>query len=223
MSIRSAPRCSCTRASRRVEQLFSLRFDRYRLPDGSRYFAPEGPPQIPATLAPYITGLGDLSDHPLPSEDIPSSGLTPSVTAKAYDISAALERRISADRARRSRSRLHEGAVNPADLGRFETGRRPVPQIEVKQVDGGSRYSAAQGSDPEVDLDLQVASASSPRRTSSTTRARTAPAASPHLGFGHSLADIYNQIEQDGLAHVVTTSYGLCDERSRLSAPETSS
>ena len=70
----------------RLQQLFALRFDRYRLPDGRRYYAPEHPPRLPAALTPYVTGLGDLSDRPVVANDIPASGLTPDITARAYGI-----------------------------------------------------------------------------------------------------------------------------------------
>lgn len=194
-----------------LQRVFSLRFDRYALPDGGTYFAPEGPPRIPASLAPYLTGLGDLSDHPVPSADIPNEGLTPSVTAKAYDITPLWNAGIRGQ-GQTLAIATAAGAVNPADLQAFasKTGAK-LPQIEVKQVDGGSRYSPAVGSDGEVDLDLQVSLGILPEAHIIDYQGPDGSSGGANQSFGHSLADIYNQIEQDGLAHVVTSSYGLCE------------
>jgi kumamolisin len=202
-----------------LEQLFALRFDRYALPDGRRYFAPEGPPRIPATLTPYISGLGDLSDHPVPSEDIPGTGLTPSATARAYNITSLWNAGIRGQ-GQTLAIATAQGAINPADVQAFaHQAGVPVPQIEVKQVDGGSRYDPARGSDSEVDLDLQVSLGILPAGRIIDYQGPDGSGGNGNLSFGHSLADIYNQIEQDGLAHVVTTSYGLCEAVLHLQSP----
>ncbi|HUO72044.1 MAG TPA: S53 family peptidase [Solirubrobacteraceae bacterium] len=203
----------------RVERLFALHFDRFALPDGRRYFAPEAPPRIPPALAPYITGLGDLSDHPLASEDIPSSGLTPTLIANAYDIAPLWNAGIRGQGETLAIATA-SGAVNPADLQAFaaHTGAR-LPQIDVKQVDGGSHYDPARGSDTEVDLDLQVSLGILPEGHIIDYQGPDGSAGGANQSFGHSLADIYNQIEQDGLAHVVTTSYGLCESVLHLQSP----
>jgi subtilase family serine protease len=194
-----------------VQQLFALHFDRYALPDGRRYFAPEGPPRIPATLAPFVTGLGDLSNRPLPAQDIPSSGLTPTLTARAYDATPLWNAGIRGQGETLAIATA-EGAVNPADLQAYaqRTGV-PVPRIEVRQVDGGSRFDPAHGSDPEADLDLQVSLGMLPAGHIIDYQGPDSSSSGANQSFGHSLADIYNQIEQDGQAHVVTTSYGLCE------------
>jgi kumamolisin len=203
----------------RVERLFSLRFDRYRLPDGSHYFAPEGPPRIPTALAPYVTGLGDLSNRPLPADDIPSNGLTPTVTAKAYNVTPLWNAGFKGQ-GQTLAIATAAGAVNPADIQAFakQTGV-PVPQIEVKQVDGGSHYDPAAGSDGEVDLDLQVALGMLPEGHIIDYQGPDGSGGNGHQSLGHSLADIYNQIEQDGLAHVVTTSYGFCERALQILGP----
>ena len=201
----------------RLQRLFSLRFDRYALPDGRRYFAPEGPPRIPASLRPYISGLGDLSDHPIASADIPSGGLTPTVTAKAYDIAPLWNARIRGQ-GQTIAIATEAGAINPADLQAFAAKVGvATPQIEVKQVDGGSTYNPANGSDTEVDLDLQVTLGIAPEAHIIDYQGSDGSHGAAQ-SLGHSLADIYNQIEQDGQARIVTTSYGLCEaELSRLS------
>ena len=203
----------------RVQQLFSLRFDRYALPDGRRYFSPASTPRIPAELARYITGLGDLSDRPLPSEDIPATGMTPSLTARAYDVTPLWNAGIRGQ-GQTLAIATAAGAVNPADLQAFSqrTGA-PIPQIEVKQVDGGSHYDPAHGSDDEVDLDLQVSLGMLPAGHIIDYQGPDGSSGAGNQSFGHSLADIYNQIEQDGLAHVVTTSYGLCESVLHLQSP----
>lgn len=193
-----------------IDRVFSLRFDRYRLPDGRRYFAPVRTPSIPTSLEPFITGLGDLSNQPVPSADIPTSGLTPTVTAKAYDIAPLYNAGIRGQ-GQTIAIATPGGAINPADLQAYEqrTGISPQ-QLEVKQIDGGSRYDPRQGSDIEVDLDMQVILGLLPAahvidyQGSDGSNGRL-------VTWGHSLADIYNKIEEDGLAHVVSTSYGKCE------------
>ena len=193
-----------------LARVFSLQFDRYVLPDGRRYFAPEGPPRIPVALAPYVTGLGDLSDHPIPSQDIPSGGLTPALTAKAYDI-APLWNAGFRGQGQTIAIATEAGAINPADLQAFaKQAGVPEPQIVVKQVDGGSKYDPAHGSDPEVDLDMQITLGILPEAHIIDYQGSDGSHGS-NPSLGHSLADIYNQIEQDGQARIVTTSYGLCE------------
>jgi subtilase family serine protease len=203
----------------RLERVFSLRFDRYVLPDGRRYFAPAGPPQIPASLAPYVSGLADLSDRPLSSADVPSTGLTPAITTRAYDIAPLWNAGIRGQGQTIAIATAF-GAINPADLEAFakRTGS-PIPQIQVKQVDGGSRYVPAQGSDPEVDLDMQIVLGLLPAARIIDYQGPDGSNGHPAKSIGHSLGDIYNQIEQDGSAHVVTTSYGLCESLVSRLAP----
>ena len=112
-----------------------------------------------------------------------------------------------------------EGAVNPADLQAFakRTGV-PLPQIVVKQVDGGSTYDPAHGSDSEVALDMEITLGLVPEAHIIDYQGSDGShGATPSLG--HSLADIYNQIEQDGQARIVTTSYGLCEAALRQLSP----
>jgi subtilase family serine protease len=194
-----------------LRRVFALRFERFELPDGRRYFEPVSPPRIPVALAPYITGLGDLSDHPIPPADVPATGLTPSVTAKAYDIAPLWTQGIRGQGQTIAIATL-AGAVSPADLQAFASRAGvSIPQIEVKQIAGGSRYDPRSGSDLEADLDLQIVLGLVPGAHIIDYQGPDGSNGTPPLSLGHSLADIYNQIEQDGLAHVVTTSYGFCE------------
>ena len=183
----------------RVDRLFSLHFARYVTADGQPYFAPEQAPRIPAALTPYITGVGDLSDRPIPADDIPSSGLTPALTAQAYDISPLLNAGIRGQGQTIAVATLN-GAINPADLQAFaQRNGIPAPQIGLVQIDGGSTFNPAAGSDDEVDLDLQVILGIAPDARIIDYQGSDG-SKSPQLSLGHSLADIYNRIEQDGQA-----------------------
>ena len=75
-----------------------------------------------------------------------------------------------------------------------------IPQITVKQVDGGSRYDPRAGSDIEVDLDLQIVLGLVPGAHIIDYQGADGSNGTAPPSLGHSLADIYNQIEQDGLA-----------------------
>ena len=194
----------------RVDRLFSLRFARYVTADGQPYFAPEQAPRIPPALTPYITGVGDLSDRPIPADDIPSSGLTPALTAQAYDITPLLNAGIRGQGQTIAVATV-SGAINPADLQAFaQRNGIPAPQIGLVQIDGGSTFSPSAGSDDEVDLDLQVILGVAPDAHIIDYQGSDG-SKSPQVSLGRSLADIYNRIEQDGQARIVTTSYGLCE------------
>jgi subtilase family serine protease len=193
-----------------LDQLFELRFGRYLTSAGQPYFAAESRPQIPAALAPYVTSLGDLSSTPIPADDVPGSGLTPAVTSAAYDIAPLWSR---GDRGQGQTIAVASafGAINPADLTAFaQKSQSAAPQVEIKRVDGGSTYTQKAGSDGEVDLDLQVIAGVAPRARIIDYQGSDGSTAAQRT-LGHSLADIYNQIEQDGQAKIVSTSYGVCE------------
>lgn len=194
----------------RMQRLFMLHFSRYQLPGGQRYFAPDGAPQVPGALTPYVTGLGDLSDRPVPAGDIPGKGLTPSTIAAAYDVSP-----LYADGIRGQGQTIAvataEGAINPADLQVFaQQAHIPTPQVEIKPVDGGSTFSGQVGSDTEVDTDLEIVAGVAPDAHILDYQGPDGSHGQT-LSLGHSLADIYNTIEQDGQAKIVSTSYGECE------------
>ncbi|MGI8712822.1 MAG: S53 family peptidase [Solirubrobacteraceae bacterium] len=194
-----------------LQRVFALRFGRYVTAAGQAYFAAERAPRIPTSLARYVSGLGDLSNAPVSADDIPASGLTPALTADAYDITPLWSR---GDNGRGQTIAVatpggaapNTGVINLADLQAFaKLNAGSTPHVEIKQVDGGSAYSQQGGSDGETDLDLQVIGGVAPDARIIDYQGSSRPA------LGHSLADIYNQIEQDGQAKIVSTSYGVCE------------
>ena len=189
-----------------ADQLFSLRFSRYVTGAGQRFFAPDTAPQIPSVLSPYVTGLADLSDRPIPPADIPSSGLTPALTAQAYDIAPLWKAGIRGQGQTIAIATAF-GAINPQDILAFAQRTGITPHVVIKPVNGGSTYSVASGSDSEMDLDLQVALGVAPDAQIVDYQNSVNSAAS----IGHDVADIYNQVEQDGQAKIVSTSYALCE------------
>ena len=80
----------------------------------------------------------------------------------------------------------------------------------IKPVDGGSTYTVRAGSDTEVDLDLQVILGVAPDAQIIDYQGSDG-SKSRQLSLGRSLGDIYNQVEQDGQAKIVSTSYALCE------------
>jgi len=194
-----------------VSRVFALRFDRYADPDGRQFFAPNRQPRIPPVLAPFVSGVGDLSDRPIPAADIPTSGLTPAVTAKAYDIAALWNEGIRGQ-GQTIAVATPFGAINPADLQTFAQRTGSTPHVVFKTLDGGSTYTVEAGSDPEVDLDLQVILGVAPDAQVIDYQGSDG-SHRPQLSLGHSLGDIYNQIEQDGQTKIVSTSYALCESQ----------
>jgi subtilase family serine protease len=192
-------------------RVFSVSFGRYVTADGQRFFAPDGSSRVPPVLAPYITAVGDLSDRPIPPADIPGSGLTPAVTAKAYDIQALWNQGIRGQGQTIAIASAF-GAINPNDVFAFAKRVGFTPHVLIRTVDGGSTYTVARGSDPEVDLDLQVILGVAPGAQVIDYQGSDG-SKGPQLALGHSLGDIYNQIEQDGRAKIVSTSYALCESK----------
>jgi subtilase family serine protease len=188
-----------------IDRVFSLRFGRYLTPDGQRFFAPDRSPRIPSALTPYVTALGDLSDRPTPTADVPASGLSPQLTAKAYDITPLWNDGIRGQ-GQTIAIATAAGAINPQDVVTFAQRTGITPHVIIKPLNGGTPYDARSGSDFEMDMDIQIALGVAPGAQiidyqSSPSRDST----------GQSLADIYNQVEQDGQAKIVSTSYGNCE------------
>jgi subtilase family serine protease len=194
-----------------VSRVFALRFDRYVTPDGQHFFAPDRQPRIPPVLAPFVSGVGDLSDRPIPAADIPTSGLTPAVTAKAFDIAALWNEGIRGQGQTIAVATPY-GAINPADLQAFAQRTGTTPHVVIKALDGGSTYTVRGGSDSELDLDLQVILGVAPAAQVIDYQGSDG-SHRPTLSLGHSLGDIYNQVEQDGQTKIVSTSYALCESQ----------
>lgn len=132
------------------------------------------------------------------------------LTAKAYEVTPLWKAGIRGQGQTIAIATAH-GAINPADIQAFAKAARIVaPLIETRKVDGGSTYQPDQGSDPEVDLDLEVVMGIAPEAHIIDYQGFDG-SNGPAQSLGHSLADIYNQIEQDGRARIVTTSYGTCE------------
>jgi kumamolisin len=133
------------------------------------------------------------------------------VTAKAYDIAELWNQGVRGQ-GQTIAVATPFGAINPADLQAFAKQTGTTPHVVIKTIDGGSTYTVKGGSDAEVDLDLQVILGVAPdaqiidyQGPDGSTR--------PILSLGHSLGDIYNQIEQDGQTKIVSTSYALCESQ----------
>ncbi len=200
----------------RLQRLFALRFDRYRLPDGRRYYAPEQTPQIPAALTPYVTGLGDLSDRPMVANDIPATGLTPAITAKAYGIKPLWDQGIRG-KGQTIAIATAFGAINPADIQMYaEKNGIPNPHVEIRpgrrrqplRPRGRIRYSRSistcevvLGLVPEariIDYQASVERAVTRSPTSTTRSSRTARRASsrPATGCASTRANKFNPGDQ---------------------------
>lgn len=81
----------------------------------------------------------------------------------------------------------------------------PVPKIVRRPVDGGSPpFDINSGLSDEVSLDVQQSAGSAPGATVMVYGA-------PDATFFPSFADMYTAIDEDNLADVVSTSFGLCE------------
>src|SRR6185437_11320489 len=74
-------------SARAFAAAFKVKVRWYRSPRGSRFYAADRAPVLPAALRPYVTSVGQISSYFEPSRfTIPPGGLAPTDLLGAYDI-----------------------------------------------------------------------------------------------------------------------------------------
>jgi kumamolisin len=201
--------------AKRVETVFQVALHDFRDADGRRFRAPTRVPKLPAQLASSVAGLSGLSTQPLVPADVPAtrcgklpsgrtypcSGLSPTATARAYDISPLHTRGIRGQGQRVaivSLGRFSERDVRLFD-GRFRIHGPPVEHVPV-----GPKPAPL---DPdvlgEVNLDIDNVRAVAPA-------AKILNYETPDYPGG--IGEAVNRIVADGRARIASVSYVVpCD------------
>jgi subtilase family serine protease len=189
-----------------VQTFFHVRLQRYRAANGRFYFAPSGPPQIPALLAGLVVGVlgldqkAVLSDNAvLTHRDALVSGVTgldPADIERAYDLGPLHQAGL--DGYNQTIALAEIGTFNPADIATYDQEYHiiaPAPQV-ILVGDGAGTRSA----EPALDVELVHAIA-------------------PHAHILvyqsgedlRSVAQMISQIVSDDQAQVLSISLGTCE------------
>ena len=216
-------------------------FERYRLASGRLALANTSAPQLPATVARLtqaVLGLSDLAPvapaTPRLRRHRRPSGAAPAVARPAVPgpqpCRAAVRAARLADswtynqlaRAYSFTSRAAAGregagmtvalyeneAWSASDVRRFQACYGTGAQISMVKVDGG----AGRRPGVEATLDIETVIALAPRASLLVYEA-------PYSLTSKSTIDQYTRIVDDDQAQVLSTSYGLCEQVTRISNP----
>ncbi|MEA2449483.1 MAG: hypothetical protein QOG63_1415 [Thermoleophilaceae bacterium] len=189
---------------RLVGRTFGVQFDDYRDSEGHSYYQPVGKPRVPTELSRYVAEVGGLSNQPLQVSDVPDSGLTPVVTAKAYNIQPLYNAGFHGEG--QTIAVVSPLSFKQADMDQYdrEVLKDTGPRVERVPVNGGND-STSGGAAGEVALDLQVIRGIAPKAQILNYES---PEGLPPAQF---FADTYDQIVKDGRAKIVSNSYGVCE------------
>jgi kumamolisin len=177
-----------------VERLFRVRLLAY----GSAY-APAGTPTISRGFAPMVQAVTGLDTRRrLVAHDVPYSGLTPSLTVRAYDVSALRDAGFNGHGLKIAV--ISFSAFDPSDPQAFARQYGLAgPAPKVISVDGGT--SDQSGAD-EANLDIDVIRSIAP---AAQILIYEAP---PTSG---AYADVISRIVADHQTSIISSSWGLCE------------
>ena len=188
-----------------VNALLDVRLVDHVTADGVRFHAPVGRPAIPAELRGAVAGVTGLDSRPLfrpllrgPLAAVPQGGMKPADVARAFDIAPLWEAGI--DGSGQTVAILSLDGFADADVEAFEgaTGVDGPPIERVRVPDGGP---LPPGKDSlEVNLDIDIVRGIAPGARIISYEADTGI-------FG----DIINRIVADGMADIVSISWGGCE------------
>jgi len=190
----------------RVSRLFDLHFVDLRSRTGQLYYEASGRPRVPARLARYVTGVGELGDAPLATDDIPATGLTPQVLGTAYDITPLWNEGILGKG--QTIAVVSEGKFSYSDIQAWQrkTGSTTTPSITSIPVGAGSAAASDSPGGTEDALDLQVILSVAPQASILQYEI-----GQQTTGFAVGLADAFNKIVEEDRAKIVSVSLGECE------------
>lgn len=192
----------------KISAFFDTSLGDFREPSGRVYHKPLRTPKIPASIRRSVVGVTGLSNRSLAlPAAIPQGGLTPKVTAKAYNLEPLHRAGIQGQG--QTVAIVSFDSFNDSDPKAFDkqfgiTG----PKVLHRRVAGGT--PVGEGS-VEVNLDIDVIRSVAPK-------AQIINYEGPNGGVGY--GDMLNAIVQDGKADIASISWGNCDDASNLSVSE---
>lgn len=182
-----------------VERLLRIRLLAYVDPAGRRFHAADRAPTLPPSFAASVAAVTGLDTRPRwQPHDIPMSGLTPPVTATAYDIAALHGANVSGQA--EQIAVISFSAFDPADPAAYAhrfgiTG--PAPR--VVPVDGGTTDTSGQD---EANLDIDVIRSVAPD-------AQIVVYEVPQSSSAY--ADAINEIVAHTNIDIISSSWGQCE------------
>jgi kumamolisin len=206
---RTALRASAT--VKRISAFFRTSLGDFKGSSGRIYHRPLRTPTIPRDLRRSVVGVTGLSNKRLAlPAGIPGGGLTPKITAQAYNVAPLHSRGIQGQG--QTVAIVSFDSFRDSDPRAFD--RRfgiSGPPVKHRPVGGGTQVGDGSS---EVNLDIDVIRSIAPK-------AQIIDYEGPNGGVGY--ADMLNAIVSDGKADIVSISWGNCDDPGDLSAGERAS
>jgi subtilase family serine protease len=135
--------------AKRIESAFHVRATWYRSPHGTRYYAGDRDPVVPAVIAPYVREVGRLSNYFEPATyAVPAGGLAPDDLLGAYDITPL--RKLGLDGTGETVAFFEFDGFSQQDLDTFTT-KYSLPPIQA-QIKAGPTFDP--GGETEMDLEV---------------------------------------------------------------------
>jgi kumamolisin len=197
-----------TGPARRVEAAFRVRARWYRAPSGSRFYAGDRAPTLPAALRPYVAAVGQLSSYfQLSRRAAPVPGLAPADLLRAYDITPL--RRLGLDGAGQTVALYEVDGFAQRDLDTF-SARLGLPPLRPVIV-AGPRLAAG----PETEMDLEVVHAIAPRARlvlyNFDVQAAARQAGSDNTKFVDLDLALQSRMVRENAGGVISDSVGMCE------------
>jgi kumamolisin len=191
-----------------VSRFFRTSLGNYKDSSGRVYYKPLRNPSIPAAIRRSVVGVTGLSTKsvPLPAA-VPGGGLTPKLTAKAYNIAPLHAAGINGQGM--NVAIVSFDSFNDSDPRNFDR-RYGLSGPPVKHVRPFGPVAVGDGAS-EVNLDIDTIRSIAPK-------AQILDFEAPNGGVGY--GDVINAIIKDGRANIVSISWGNCDDVSNLSPDE---
>jgi len=192
----------------RISTFFRTKLGNFKDARGRIYHRPLRQPSIPGVISRSVVGVTGLStkSQPMPA-DVPTGGLTPKTTAKAYNIAPLHSAGIQGQG--QTVAIVSFDSFNDSDPKAFDRQFGiSGPKVIHRKVAGGTPVGS--GSD-EVNLDIDVIRSIAPK-------AQIINYEAPNGGVGY--GDVMNAIVADGKADIASISWGNCDDASNLSPDE---
>ena len=197
-----------------VNRLLAITLVDWSLPNGERFHRPSGRPAVPARLSEQVAAVLGLDTEPvlrpayggMLASGVPAGGLLPNTVARAYEIDPLHVAGFTGEG--QVVAIVSFDTFTPSDVERFDAREGiSAPPVEIVRVPGASDEPGS--GTGEVALDIQVIRGIAPQ-------ARIINYEGPNTADG--FAALMARIVADGLAQIVSISWGLCEKYTLPSA-----
>ena len=195
-------------SARAFAAAFKVKVRWYRSPRGSRFYAADRAPALPAALRPAVISVGQISSYFEPSRfTIPPGGLAPTDLLGAYDITPL--RNLGLDGAGQTVVFFESDGFAQSDLDTF-TAKLGLPAMQPV-IKAGPALAA--GAETEMDLEVvhEIAPAAKLVIYNFDFQA-AAKKATSNAQFLQMQLDLQNQMVNENPGTVISQSWGLCEK-----------